>query len=75
MWGFKDREDYYRKASCMHRIPQIKIPTFFMNALDDPIVNEKCIDFDSFKSNPNIILGTTRIGGHLGYHESLFSLE
>ena len=46
-----------------------------MNALDDPVVSRDCIDFEVFKSNPNVVLGTNRHGGHLGYHESMFSLR
>ena len=32
IFGWKDRIDYYNKASCYHRIPMIKIPTLFLNA-------------------------------------------
>ena len=38
LFGWRDRDDYYRTSACYHRIPSIKIPTLFMNALDDPIV-------------------------------------
>ena len=74
-WGFADRADYYYKASCVHRIPEIKVPTLFMNALDDPVVSRNCIDFEVFKQNENTVLATTMHGGHLGYHESMFSLQ
>jgi len=40
MNGYKDRVDYYDRASSSHRIPSIKIPTFFLNALDDPVVHK-----------------------------------
>jgi predicted alpha/beta-fold hydrolase len=51
----------------------IKVPSFFLNALDDPIVGRRAIAFDAFKKNENVILVTSRHGGHLGYHESAFS--
>lgn len=73
VFGYKDGEDYYRKASCVHRLPSIKIPTVFLSTLDDPIVTPACIDFEVFKTNPNIVLCTTNQGGHTGYHESVFS--
>ena len=44
-FGYEDREDYYEKAACINQIPYIKIPTFFMNALDDPIIGEKAITY------------------------------
>lgn len=71
-YGFDDRADYYFKAACYHRIPSITKPTFFMNALDDPIIGERTIDYEIFKNNENVVLGTTKHGGHLGYHTSIF---
>ena len=73
-FGWESRSDYYEKASSSHRIPEISVPTFFLNSLDDPVVDPKCIAFEEIGQNPNTIVGTTRYGGHLGYHESMFSL-
>jgi predicted alpha/beta-fold hydrolase len=72
-FGYLDRADYYDRASCYHRIPSIKIPTFFMNALDDPIVTHKSIDYDVIKSNPNTVVGITKHGGHIGYNTTAFN--
>ena len=46
-FGFKNRYDYYYNAACYHRIPHIRVPTIFMNALDDPIIGHK-IGADAF---------------------------
>ena len=75
LFGFKDRDDYYSKAGCSNRIPLIKRPTFFMNALDDPVIGRDSINYDIINSNRNTILGTTKHGGHLGYHESIASSD
>ena len=56
-------------------MPDIKIPTFFLYSLDDPIVTKECIDYEMFDRNENLSLGTTQYGGHLGYNESLFDLK
>lgn len=72
-WGFKSAEEYYYKASNCHRTPMIQVPTMFLNTLDDPICTEEAMEFDSFKQNPNVVLATTKHGGHTGYHESLFT--
>jgi uncharacterized protein len=48
-FGYRDRDDYYDKASCYHRISSISVPTFFLNALDDPIVSKNCIDHEVIK--------------------------
>ena len=74
-FGYKDRADYYDTASSHHRIPKITIPTFFLNALDDPVVGSKAIDYEVFTQNSNVALGVTNHGGHLGCHESLFHLR
>ena len=57
-------------ASCSNRIPNIKVPTLFIAANDDPILGVKMIDYDGIKDNKNTIIGTTEHGGHLGYVES-----
>jgi predicted alpha/beta-fold hydrolase len=68
LFGWKDRDEYYRTSACYHRIPSIKVPSLFLNAIDDPIIGERAIDYEVFKANPNVVLGTTRYGGHIGYH-------
>ena len=72
-FGFKNAYDYHYKASCCHVIKNIKRPTLFMTALDDPICIKDCIDFDSIRDNPNTILATSNYGGHMGYYENPFS--
>jgi predicted alpha/beta-fold hydrolase len=37
MLGYSSTDEYYTKASCVHRLQNIEIPTFFINSLDDPI--------------------------------------
>ena len=73
--GFGTLENYYDKASCVHRVPNISVPTFIMFALDDPIIGETSVDYDVCKKNPFVLVGTTKKGGHVGYYESLFGPE
>jgi len=72
IYGYDGMYDYHYKAACCWAIPNIKIPTLFMNALDDPLIDEAVIDFDSIKANENCILATSKTGGHVGYFESFF---
>jgi len=46
-----------------------------MNALNDPVVSKEAIDYDVFRANENCVLGTNKGGGHLGYHESIFTFD
>ena len=50
-FGYESRDDYYRKSACVHRIPGISIPCFFLNALDDPIVSKETIQYQVIKQN------------------------
>ena len=70
-FGYGNIQNYYDKASCVHRLPEIKTPTFILMARDDPIIGEKAIDIEACEQNPYILLGVTNKGGHLGYFESI----
>jgi predicted alpha/beta-fold hydrolase len=56
-------------------MPNIKIPTVVMQALDDPIVVQKCIAQDVFDNNSNLALLTTKYGGHTAYYTSILGLK
>jgi len=71
--GYEGNEDYWKDASCGQRIHKIVTPTLFINAIDDPIIGTKCIDYEVFKQNPNVAISTTKHGGHLGYSENFCS--
>jgi hypothetical protein len=43
-----------------------------VTSLDDPISNSEVIPYFEIKSNPHIILATTKHGGHLGWFRSGF---
>lgn len=54
-------------------MPNIRIPTLLLMAKDDPIIGEEAICYEFVNRNPNLLLGVTNRGGHLGYFESFFS--
>jgi len=65
--GFQNPEQYYRQVSCVNYLEKIKVPVLALSSLDDPVVTKDCIPYEEFKSNPNLILATTRAGGHIGW--------
>lgn len=69
--GYENLHDYHYNAACCWSIPKIKVPTLFMNSLDDPLIDDSIIDFESIRDNENCILATNDCGGHIGYVESL----
>jgi predicted alpha/beta-fold hydrolase len=66
-FGFKTVDEYYRFGSCVFDIPYIDIPLLLISALDGPIAHKELLPFREVKSNPNVILATTKFGGHLAW--------
>jgi predicted alpha/beta-fold hydrolase len=67
--GYSSLAEFYRQQSCIHRLDNISVPTFFLNALDDPLVLPTGIPTEILRSNPKTLLVTTSSGGHLGWAE------
>ncbi|MDH7912441.1 alpha/beta fold hydrolase [Winogradskyella sp. SYSU M77433] len=65
--GFKDAYDYYEQASCLQFLPNIKIPTLVINALNDSFLSPECYPVKDAKNNPNIYLEMPKYGGHVGF--------
>lgn len=68
--GFKDGNDYYEKCSSRHFIPEVKVPTLIINALDDPFLTEACFPYDMVKGNAYVEMITPAFGGHVGFYQS-----
>lgn len=66
-FGFHSAKDYYRNASSVIRLMNIRTPTLILNALDDPIVHKDCIPYREAFLNPYLVLSTTSLGGHIGW--------
>jgi predicted alpha/beta-fold hydrolase len=72
----KDAAEYYKSSSCYEQLQHIKIPILLLNAHDDPIVHPQLISHPKKaiddKKNHNLILATTKYGGHLGWIQGGF---
>lgn len=68
--GFSNALDYYKEASPVNRLPNIKIPTLIINSTDDPVVGPEAIPRKQAPLNPNVLLCETDLGGHLAYLDS-----
>ncbi|MDH5719324.1 MAG: alpha/beta fold hydrolase [Spirochaetia bacterium] len=66
-FGYKDAEDYYQKESCKKFIPRIKNSTLIVNALDDPILTEKCHPIEEAENSKYVRLELSKYGGHVGF--------
>lgn len=76
VYGFNSLEEYYKYASSVNYVSNIKVPTFFLNSLDDPVCSYKAIPYEKFGAeNENIFLGITKGGGHVGWYDCYGSLN
>ncbi|MCT4629771.1 alpha/beta fold hydrolase, partial [Winogradskyella sp.] len=65
--GFKGAYDYYEKASCLQFLPNIKVPSLIINALNDSFLSAECYPVKEAKENPNLYLEMPKCGGHVGF--------
>ena len=64
---YEDADDFYKKITSDQFLPNIKIPLLIVNALNDPMLGEKCYPVELAKKSDNIYLETPRKGGHVGF--------
>ncbi|OBA22407.1 AB-hydrolase YheT [Metschnikowia bicuspidata var. bicuspidata NRRL YB-4993] len=65
--GLESSWDYYKEASPLQRVGDIRVPTLSLNATDDPTVSTD-IDFDRLvRKNPCLAMVESDLGGHLGW--------
>jgi len=66
-FGFRDAEDYYRRASAMRVVDRIATPALIITAQDDPFVPSQPFGDPKVTSNPHIELHVCAHGGHCGF--------
>jgi len=65
--GFRSVEDYYDQASCGPHLQRIRVPTFILTALDDPLIPEQGAPTTLAAGSPAIRYLQTERGGHVGF--------
>ena len=65
--GFKDANDYYKRASALPLIKHIRRPTLIVHARDDPFVPFEPLTHRSILDNPYVLLLAPEHGGHVGF--------
>ena len=66
-FGFDSASDYYDRASALHVIPKIEIPTLIIHSEDDPLVPYCEPTREAVEDNPNLRLLLSKHGGHCGF--------
>lgn len=67
MFGLNSADEYYRKASPVQRLLNVRVPLVILNSLDDPIVGARSLPYSEIKLNPYLSMVTTTNGGHIGW--------
>lgn len=67
--GFDSAADYYARASSLHYLRDIRVPTLLLSAIDDPFLPKSVLDEVRViaSHNPAIELEFTPRGGHVGF--------
>lgn len=68
-WGYPTEGAYYRDASSGDSVMAIRTPTLCLHAEDDPIVANEAVPYEEIKTNPYVVMCSTRGGGHLCWFE------
>ncbi len=66
--GYRDAEDYYRRASSRYFLPDIAIPTLLIQAADDPFVFRHSVP-ETSELSATTTLELHAHGGHVGFIE------
>lgn len=67
MFGFRNANDYYAKASSLNVLEKIAISTLIINAKDDPFLGEGCFPVSAARNNAFLFLEIPSRGGHVGF--------
>ena len=65
--GYKDADDYYRRASALPLIPHIRVPSLIIHAQDDPFIPFQPLLEACVTTNPYVLLLAPERGGHVGF--------
>ncbi|ETM39503.1 hypothetical protein L914_14365, partial [Phytophthora nicotianae] len=69
-FNYKSVDEFYQDGSCITRLAKVTVPLLCLNAEDDPIsVATSLPTKEMVEANENIILCTTKSGGHLAFYE------
>ncbi len=65
--GFKSAMDFYTSSTSDQFYSEIRRPVLVVNAINDPMLGEKCYPFDLAKESEYLYLETPKKGGHVGF--------
>ena len=69
--GFRDADDYWRRASSKPLLPRIAVPTLVLNAKNDPFLPAAALP-DASEVSTAVTLDFPDEGGHVGFFDPRF---
>lgn len=67
LFGFRDAEDYYDRASSLHHLGAVSVPALLLHAADDPFIPLTERVRRAAAASPYVRLLETGRGGHVGF--------
>jgi hypothetical protein len=65
--GYLSADDYYKRASALRLIPNIRVPSLIIHAQDDPFIPFQPLADACVTNNPYVLLLAPRRGGHVSF--------
>jgi uncharacterized protein len=65
--GYKDAADFYSSVSADNWMENLQIPTLIVNALNDPLLADRCYPVKLASEHPHLYLEMPARGGHTGF--------
>ena len=65
--GFKNAMDFYQLSTADKVMGDIQVPSLIVNALNDPLLGEKCYPYELARNHQYVYLETPKTGGHVGF--------
>ena len=65
--GYDDVDDFYEQGSCKNFFHRVSTPLLIVNALNDPIIPNTCINYEQIKRHKYIDVEYPKNGGHVGF--------
>lgn len=67
LFGFRDADDYWARASSAPWLARIEVPTLLLNARNDPFLPETALARATQNVSKRLVLEFPRTGGHVGF--------
>jgi predicted alpha/beta-fold hydrolase len=65
--GFRDADDYWKRASSAPWLEHIRVPTLVLNARNDPFLPRAALESATRKVSRDVVLEFPATGGHAGF--------